>query len=183
MTSSVVVNRYANALADVVVSPSAGIEASAAVEQLKSFGAVVEGSSELRIVLASPAVSSARKRLVIRRLADTMSLHRVIKNFLLVLTDHRRAGALTEVIDAFDIVLDERLGYLRAEVSSASELAEAQKDQLAVELARLASSKVRMKFSLDPSLIGGVTAKVGSKVYDGSVRGQLAVLRQRLQVR
>ncbi len=183
MTSSVVVNRYANALADVVVSPSAGIEAPVAIEQLKSFGAVVEGSLELRIVLASPAVSSARKRLVIRRLADTMNLHRVIKNFLLVLTDHRRAGALKEVIDAFDIVLDERLGYLRAEVSSASELAGPQKDQLALELARLASSKVRMKFSLDPSLIGGVTAKVGSKVYDGSVRGQLAVLRQRLQVR
>ena len=183
MTSSVVVNRYANALADVVVSPSAGIEAAAAIEQLKSFGAVVDGSHELRIVLASPAVSSARKRLVIRRLADTMNLHRVIKNFLLVLTDHRRAGALKEVIDAFDIVLDERLGYLRAEVSSASELAGPQKDQLAVELERLASSKVRMKFSVDPSLIGGVTAKVGSKVYDGSVRGQLAVLRQRLQVR
>ena len=183
MTSSVVVNRYANALADVVVSPSAGIEAPVAIEQLKSFGAVVDGSLELRIVLASPAVSSARKRLVIRRLADTMNLHRVIKNFLLVLTDHRRAGALREVIDAFDIVLDERLGYLRAEVSSASELAGPQKDQLAVELERLASSKVRMKFSVDPSLIGGVTAKVGSKVYDGSVRGRLAVLRQRLQVR
>ena len=65
---------------------------------------------------------------------------------------------------------------------SATELAASQQDQLAAELARLASSKVRMKFSVDPSLIGGVTAKVGSKVYDGSVRGQLAVLRQRLQV-
>ncbi len=182
MTSTAVVNRYANALADVVVSPSAGIEAPVAIEQLRSFGAMVDSSHELRIVLASPAVSSARKRLVIRRLADTMNLHRIIRNFLLVLTDHRRADALKEVIDAFDIVLDERLGYLRADVSSATELAEAQKSQLAVELERLAASKVRTKFSVDPSLIGGVTAKVGSKVYDGSVRGQLAVLRQRLQV-
>ena len=182
MTSTSVVNRYANALADVVVSPGAGIEAPVAIEQLRAFGSMVEGSHELRIVLASPAVSSARKRLVIRRLADTMNLHRIIKNFLLVLTDHRRAGALKEVIEAFDIVLDERLGYLRAEVISATELAAPQQDQLAAELARLASSKVRVKFSVDPSLIGGVTAKVGSKVYDGSVRGQLAVLRQRLQV-
>ena len=54
--------------------------------------------------------------------------------------------------------------------------------QLAAELERLAASKVRMRFSVDPSLIGGVTARVGSKVYDGSVRGQLAVLRQRLLV-
>jgi len=182
VTSISVVNRYANALADVVVSPGSGIEAPVAVEQLLAFGAMVDSSYELRLVLASPAVSSARKRLVIRRLADTMNLHRIIKNFLLVLTDHRRADALNQVIDAFDIVLDERLGYLRAEVTSATELAAPQQDQLATELAQLASSKVRMRFSVDPSLIGGVTAKVGSKVYDGSVRGQLAVLRQRLQV-
>lgn len=182
MTSTSVVNRYANALADVVVSPGSGIEATVAIEQLLAFGAMVDSSYELRLVLASPAVSSARKRLVIRRLADTMNLHRIIRNFLLVLTDHRRADALNQVIDAFDIVLDERLGYLRAEVSSATELTAPQQDELAAELAELASSKVRMKFSVDPSLIGGVTAKVGSKVYDGSVRGQLAVLRQRLQV-
>jgi F-type H+-transporting ATPase subunit delta len=182
MTSSAVVNRYANALADVVVSPRAGIDPAVAVSQLKSFGAAIESSRELRIVMASPAISTARKRLVIRRIAESLGLHRVILNFLLVLSDHRRAGALLEMIDAFDVVLDERLGFQRAEVVSASELGEQQKAQLAAELARVASSQVRMRFSVDPSLIGGVTARVGSKLYDGSVRGQFAVLRQRLQV-
>lgn len=182
MTSSAVVNRYANALADVVVSGRAGIDPAVAVAQLKSFGAAVETSRELRIVMASPAVSTARKRLVVRRIAESLGLHRIILNFLLVLSDHRRASALTDMIEAFDVVLDERLGFLRAEVSSAHDLAQEQKDRLAVELARLASSQVRMRFSVDPSLIGGVTARVGSKVYDGSVRGQFAVLRQRLQV-
>jgi F-type H+-transporting ATPase subunit delta len=182
VTSTAVVNRYANALADVVVGPAAGIDPAAAIAQLRQFGEVVAGSSELRTVLASPAVSSARKREVIRRLAERLSLEKVIRNFLLVLTDHRRAGALQEVIDAFDVVLDERLGFKQAEITSATELAQAQKDQLAAELERLAASKVRMKFSVDPTLIGGLTARVGSKVYDGSVRGQLAILRQRLQV-
>ena len=182
MTSSAVVNRYANALADVVVSPGAGIDPAAAVAQLRSFGAAVGASRELRIVMASPAVSAARKRLVIRRIGEALGLHRIILNFLLVLSDHRRAASLNEVIEAFDVVLDERLGFLRANVSSAHELGQDQKDRIAAELARLASSQVRMRFSVDPSLIGGVTARVGSKVYDGSVRGQFAVLRQRLQV-
>jgi len=182
VTSSAVVNRYANALADIVVSPQAGIDPAVAVAQLRSFGEAVEGSRELRIVMASPAVSAARKRLVVRRIAEALGLHRIILNFLLVLSDHRRASALTDMIDAFAVVLDERLGFLRAEVTSANELGQQQRDQLAAELARVASSQVRMRFSVDPSLIGGVTARVGSKVYDGSVRGQLAVLRQRLLV-
>jgi F-type H+-transporting ATPase subunit delta len=182
MTSSAVVNRYANALAEVVVSPKSGLEPAAALSQLRAFGEAAKGSRELRIVLASPAVSTARKRLVIRRIGEALSLHRLILNFLLVLSDHRRADSIAEVIDAFDVILDERLGFLRAEVASASELSQEQKDRLAAELAHVASSQVRMRFTVDPSLIGGVTARVGSKVYDGSVRGKLEVLRHRLQV-
>lgn len=182
MTSSAVVNRYANALVDVVVSPSAGIVPARAVEQLKTFDAVIQGSPDLRTVLASPSVSIARKRLVIRRIAEALGLERIIRNFLLVLTDHRRAGALSEVIDAFDLLLDERLGFVRAEVISAYELTPQQREQLSIELAKLASSRVRMRFAVDAELIGGATARLRSKVYDGSVRGQLASMRQRLVI-
>ena len=182
MTSSAVANRYANALVDVVVSPAAGIDPKLAVQQLRTFDAAVRSSVDLPVILASPAVSIARKRLVIRRIAGALGLERIILNFLLVLTDHRRAGALAEVIDAFDMLLDERLGFIRAEVVSASELEPRQKDRLSEELAKLAASQVRMRFAVDPDLIGGVTARLGSKVYDGSVRGQLATLRQRLHV-
>jgi F-type H+-transporting ATPase subunit delta len=182
MTSSAVVNRYANALVDVVVSASAGIDPARAVEQLKAFDAVIQGSPDLRTVLASPSVSIARKRLVIRRIAEALGLERIIRNFLLVLTDHRRAGALSEVIDAFDLLLDERLGFVRAEVVSAYELTAEQRQQLSIELAKLASSRVRMRFAVDAELIGGATARLGSRVYDGSVRGQLATMRLRLVI-
>jgi len=182
MTSSAVVNRYANALVDVVVSPSAGIDPARAVEQLRVFSASVQSSVDLPRVLASPSVSIARKRLVIRRIADALGLERIIRNFLLVLTDHRRAGALTEVIEAFDLLLDERLGFVRAEVVSAHQIISQQQEQLASELAKLAGSRVRMRFSVDPDLIGGATARLGSKVYDGSVRGQLANMRRRLAI-
>lgn len=182
MTSTAVVNRYASALVDVVVSSTAGIEPAVALQQLRAFNAAIKGSADLRIVIASPAVSIARKRLVIRRIADALQLERIIRNFLLVLTDHRRAEALSDVIDSFDILLDERLGFTRAEVVSAYELTEEQRDRLAAELATLAGTAVRMKFAVDPDLIGGVTARLASKVYDGSVRGRLAAMRQRLAV-
>lgn len=182
MTSSAVVSRYASALVDIVVSSGSAIDPALAIQNLRSFDQAVNSAPELRIVLASPAVSSARKRLVIRRIAEALGLERIILNFLLVLSDHRRAAALPEMIESFEILLDERLGFLRAEVRSAVHLTDEQQQRLSAELAKLAGSQVRMRFSVDPDLIGGVTATLGSRVYDGSVRGQLATLRQRLAV-
>jgi len=180
MTSTAVVNRYGSALVDVVLSPGSDVKPVDAVAQLRAFDAAVKESPALRNILASPAVSAQRKRAVIRRLADAIGASRVVRNFLLVLSDHRRAAALSEVIDAFDQLLDERLGYVRAEVRSASELTAQERDRLAERLGTIAGSKVRLRFAIDPELIGGVTAKIGSTVYDGSVRGQLADLRARL---
>lgn len=182
MTSSAVVNRYASALVDIVVGPKTGLDPAKALEQIRSFDAAVKSSPDLRTILASPSVSTARKRQVIRRIADALELDRIIRNFLLVLSDHRRAGALSEVIDALDVLLDERLGFVRAEVASAFELSQEQRDRLSTELGKLAGSQVRMRFTVEPDLIGGVTARLGSKVYDGSVRGQLTNLRRRLVV-
>jgi F-type H+-transporting ATPase subunit delta len=182
MTSSAIVNRYANALVDIVVSPNSGIDPARAVGQLREFEQAVKTAPQLATILASPAVSGARKRLVIGRIADALGSDRVIRNFILVLSDHRRAHALSEMIEAFDVLLDERLGLVHAEVVSAAELSSEQQDRLSAELGRIAASRVRMKFVIDPELIGGVTARVGSKVYDGSVRGRLEKLRQLLAV-
>jgi F-type H+-transporting ATPase subunit delta len=180
MTSSAVVKRYASALVDIVVSSSAGIEPARALQQLRAFDAAVRSTPELRIVLASPSVSTVRKRQVIRRIADALGLERILKNFLLVLSDHRRAGALSEMLDGFDLLLDERLGYVRVDIRTAAELGREQREQLTGELGKLAGAKVRTRFTVDPDLIGGVTARLGSKVYDGSVRAQLQKLERRL---
>jgi F-type H+-transporting ATPase subunit delta len=181
MISSSVVNRYANALADVVLSPGSEIDAPRAVEQLRSFGAVVQSSPDLRNVLASPAVPAARKRAIVRSIGDRLGLARVVRNFVLVLSDHHRAAGLTQMVDAFEALLDERLGFERAEVRSAFQLDNHQQNELSGRLSELAGKPVRMRFTVDPSLIGGVTARIASRVYDGSVRGQLADMRRRLE--
>jgi F-type H+-transporting ATPase subunit delta len=182
MISSSVVNRYANALADVVLSPNSDVEAPQAAEQLRAFDAVVQSSPDLRSILASPAVPVARKRAIIKSIADKLGLARVVRNFVLVLSDHRRAASLAQMVDAFEALLDNRLGFERAEVRSAFELDTDQQNELSARLSQLAGKPVRMRFAVDPELIGGVTARIASRVYDGSVRGQLAEMRKRLAV-
>jgi len=182
MISSSVVNRYANALADVVLSPSSEVKAAQAIEQLRSFDAAVQGSSDLRMVLASPAIPVARKRSIIKDIAGRLEMSRVVMNFILVLSDHRRAAGLAQMIEAFELLLDERLGFVRAEVKSAAELKLAEQNELSTQLSKLAGAPVKLRFAIEPDLIGGVTAKIGSKVYDGSVRGQLAEMRKHLAV-
>jgi F-type H+-transporting ATPase subunit delta len=173
-------SRYAGALVDVVTGPKSEIDPAGAVRQLRAFEAVFTGSIELRNALASPAVAPSRKRAVIARLAESLALSRTVRNFLYVLADHRRTHNLAEVVDAFETLIDERLGIVRVDISSARELDERQRGLLNGELARLTGSQVRLRFAVDPALIGGVVARVGSTVYDGSVAGQLEGLERRL---
>lgn len=180
MTSSAIAHRYAGALVDVVTGPAAKLDPQQITRELHDFESTLADSVELRHALSSPSVPGSRKKAVVARIADQLSLSRISRNFLFILIDHRRIAALTEILHAFEIELDERLGFARAEVSAARELDEAQRESLARDLEKLTRKRVRLKFSVDPALIGGVVARIGSTVYDGSVRGQLASLGRRL---
>jgi F-type H+-transporting ATPase subunit delta len=180
MTSSALVTRYANALADVVLGGA--IDPVLAVQNLRTFEATVQAAPLLQVALASPAISATRKRQVIGRIADALELHRIIRNFLFVLCDRHRSGDISAMIAQFDVALDARMGLTRAEVATAYELTEAQRVRVAQELEQTIGGRVRAHFSVDPELIGGATARLGSKVYDGSVRGRLESLRLRLVV-
>jgi F-type H+-transporting ATPase subunit delta len=182
MISSAVISRYANALVDVVLSAASGMKPAQAVEQLRWFNASVQSSPALRSVLASPAISATRKRTVIKSIASAIDVSPMIRNFILVLSDHRRVAGLPEIVEAFEIALDARLGLISADVRTASELNEQQQGELRTRISQLAGTEVRMRVEIDPALIGGVAVRIGSKVYDGSVRGQLAGLREHLSL-
>ncbi len=177
MTLTAISQRYASALVDIVIKSPNPEES---LRALEAFRDLVAGSADLRNALESPAVSPARKRSLIDNLVGRMGIPRTVRNFLLVLSDKGRLTLLGEVTEQFDILLDQRLGFERAEVRSAAELNSVERDQIARELTRVTAKQVRTKFSIDPELIGGVVARVGSTVYDGSVRGQLAQMRRRL---
>jgi F-type H+-transporting ATPase subunit delta len=174
---SAVSTRYARALVDVVTTPGSGIEPQTAMDQLRQSAAMIAASDDLRNALLSPAVSPSRKRAIIAKLVD---VHVKIRNFLYVVIDHRRVHEIPSIVEAFEVLLDEHLGFVRADVSSARPLSDEQKSALEVQLTRMAGKKAKLKFQTDPALVAGVVARVGSKVYDGSVRGQLERLRATL---
>ncbi|HUA60147.1 MAG TPA: ATP synthase F1 subunit delta [Verrucomicrobiae bacterium] len=175
-----VANRYANALADVVTAPGSALAPAAAVTELHSFAALLRSSAELHNALATPSIPASRKRAVINRLGDLLSLSKITRNFLYVLIDKRRIAILGEIVESFDLVVDERLGFARAQVTSAAELNEQQRAAVTDELQKLTGKRLRSRYDVDPALIGGLVARIGSTVYDGSIRGQLHTLGLRL---
>jgi F-type H+-transporting ATPase subunit delta len=180
MTLSAVAKRYADALADVVTESGSTLRADQAVEELRAFDDALRISSELREILSTPAAPVGRKKAVVGRIAEVLELSRVTRNFLFVLIDHRRIQLLADIIQTFELTVDERLGFARAEVTAAMELSERQRASLAKELEQLTGKRIRMRFAIDSGLIGGLVARIGSTVYDGSVRGQLNSLERRL---
>ncbi len=173
-------NRYAQALADAVFADKSGADPRAISGELQAFTNLVHTVHELKTVLLSPAVTTSRKRKAIQRIASEMPLSHLIRNFLFVLVDRRRADLLNEIAPAFDAAVDERLGLVRAEISSAASLSDAEKQDLEAALSQVAGRRVRCEFQVDAGLIGGVIARIGSTVYDGSVRSQLEAMRQTL---
>src|SRR4051794_12873364 len=166
MTHSVVASRYANALADVVTAGAAGLNAETALNELRSFDAVLRESTELNNALSSPAVAPSRKRAVVGRIADQLKLSRVTRNFLFVLIDKRRIATLTEIIQTFETVADERMGFARADIVSAMELNDSQRNALTSQLQQITGKRIRPRYNVDAALIGGVIAQIGSTVYD-----------------
>jgi len=180
---SVVGTRYAKALVDVITAPGSSVEPKKALEELQAVSALITASMPLHNALLSPAVSPSRKRAVMAKLVEPMGVSKAVRNFVFVVIDHRRVHEFPSIVEAFDHLLDERLGFVRGKVSSAFVLTEPQRALLEAQLSRLSGKKAKLDYAVDPSLIGGVMAHVGAKIYDGSVRGQLEKLRAKLATR
>ena len=173
-------SHYAHALADAVFAPKLGLRPEIAVQQLQAVDELLSSSVQLQRALISPAVNKARKSAIIRRLADELGVDHKIRNFLLVLVSHRRIKELSAIRRSFEEVVDERLGWLPADITSAKELTTEQREQIERALGTQLGKFIRAHYQVDPTLIGGVRARVASKEYDASIRGRLESLRQRL---
>jgi len=161
-----------------VVAPGSGLKADDVVVQLRSIEQLLAESPDLRAALLTPAVPTSRKRAVLRKFGESLGLAGVVQNFLFVLLDHKRIGLLSEIRESFERLINERLGFIQASVVSAEPLDPAQSQAIQAELTRLTGKQVRPEFAVDGSLLGGVIARVGSTVYDGSIRGQIENLRR-----
>lgn len=177
---SVIANRYAHALVDVVTATGSGLDPKTIGDQLGDIAGAIVSSPQLRAVLMSPAVPKSKKKAVIGRVADQLNLPQKLKNFLFITVDRGRIAKLAEIREAFDLALDDKLGFVRADIASAEEMTAGQKSQLEAQLSKIAGKTIKATYTIDRTLVGGAVASVGSTVYDGSIRGQLAKLRRQL---
>lgn len=169
--------RYAGALVDVALENK---QADQVKQELAAFAALVRESPELHAFLSNPSIARASKHAAIEQLVARMGASRTLRNYLFVIVDQRRAGMLPEIEQAFSAILDARQGIMQATVTSAADLTPGERAELDAALAKLTGKKVQAQFSIDPALIGGAVVKIGSTIYDGSVRAQLDRLRARM---
>jgi F-type H+-transporting ATPase subunit delta len=156
------------------------LNAQDAVAQLAAAESAITSSPELDVALLSPAVQKDRKIAVVSKVADKLGVHRIIRNFLLVVTSHRRIHELRAMRQEFESVVDERLGWLRAEITSAHELTPQQREEIERALGEQLGKFIRAEYKLDPAVLGGVRARVASREYDATLAGRLSALRQEL---
>jgi len=159
------------------MAPGSPLKPEDGVAQLGALDEIIQGSPELRNALLTPAIQNSRKRAVMAKLLEKAgSGSPLIRNFAFVLIDHRRIAIAGEIREAFELEIDQRLGFARAEITSAVPLDHRVSANLETELSRLTGKRMRLRFDVDPALLGGVVARIGSTVYDGSVRGGLLQL-------
>ena len=171
--------RYARALAAVISNQK--LDLIAAHGQLNNFADLLEESADLREVLQNPSIPEAQKLKVLDTLAPRLGLSRPIRNFIALITHHQRLHQLRDMMAAYSSLADENSGIAEVEITTARPLDDASRWLLEQQVAKLAGEpRVQAIYHQDPSLLGGAVVRLGSTVYDGSVRAQLEQMRQRL---
>ena len=166
-----VASTYARAFADVVLS--AHLDANRAVGGLHEIASLLAENADLRRVWENPAVPAEQKRNLLDAIVQREGIDRQVRNLVAVLIDHRRVQFLPRIVEQLEKELDARLGFAEAQIFSARELGDAEKRALETQVEKTTGKKVRARYALDSSLLGGAVIRVGSTIYDGSVKGQL----------
>jgi F-type H+-transporting ATPase subunit delta len=177
LSSHTVARRYASALADVVIAKN---EVAEVREELIAWEKMILGNPLLLEAFTNPTVGYEQKGRILNDLLARTRVRPTTANFLRVLLKNQRLGELSQVNEKLAQILDERAGAVSAQITSARPLPESVKSALEETLRQVTRKKVRLNFQTDESLLGGIVTRIGSTIYDGSVRNQLTRLGEEL---
>lgn len=177
MSVETVARRYATALADVVTKNG---DAGGTQSELKQWETLFNSSADLQSVFANPAIQQANKEKVLESLIARSQPTKTTANFLRVLLRNGRLTDIGAINGKFSSVLEERSGGTSAQITSARPLNDAQKTEIKTNLERMTGMRISPDFAIDETIIGGVVTRIGSTVYDGSVKTQLENLKQQM---
>src|ERR1700738_5636105 len=175
-----VVGIYARAFADVVMKTTSRVDPAVALQELRTIEALLKESDQLRRVLENPSIPGDRKRAVLDAIAKRLGTTRQVRNFIAVVTDHRRLPLFRAILKQLEQELNDRQGFAEAQVSTARPLSDHEKTKLEAETTRLTGKKVRARYEQDTSLLGGAVVQVGSTIYAGPGEGQLEKIEEEL---
>lgn len=178
MISNAIARRYAKALVQLGVEEGAVERFGAELEQ---FASLLDSSADLCAVLKSPAYRIEAKREILGELLAKLKPSGTVASFLHVLLDRGRIGFIPQIAHSYGQFADELSGVIRPVVTSAFPMDDSQVEGMRNALARATGKKVELSVEVDPSLIGGVVARIGDRVFDGSVRTQLNRIQDILQ--
>jgi len=167
---------YARAFADVIFGDH--LDASRSIAELRTIAALLAESAELRRVWDNPAIPADQKRKVLDVIAQRDGISKQVRNLIAVLIDHRRMHFFQTIIDQLEKELDSRMGFAEAQITSVRELGDKEKREFEAQVQKLTGKKVRAHYGHDASLLGGAVVRIGSTIYDGSVKGQLERLKE-----
>ena len=171
-----VTNTYARAFAEAVFDGR--LDPDKILREAQAVAALVAGNKELRAVWEAPSITAEQKRAVLDAIVVREGISKTVRNFVAVLIDHRRINFLGPIVKQFEQELNQRLGFAEAAIASAHELNPTDRQTIEFQLEKLTGKKVRARYSRDESLLGGAVVKIGSTIYDGSVKGQLERIKQ-----
>jgi F-type H+-transporting ATPase subunit delta len=171
-----VTSTYARALADVVFDQH--LDPGKTLQEVQSLAELVTSSQMLRDVWEAPSIPAEQKRALLDAIVAREGISRSVRNFMAVLMDHRRIKFLEPIVKELGQELNRRMGFTEAEIVSSRELGDAERRAIEAQVEKLTGHKVRALYSQDDSILGGAIVKVGSTIYDGSVRGQLERIRE-----
>ena len=170
MSLQTVARRYATALADVAIERR---EERDVQNELDQWAEMIEAHPQLKEVFANPTIVYDHKRKVLEDLIARTRVRETTSSFLRVLLKNQRLSQLRAIAERFGQVLDERGGMVAAHVTTARPISEDLRNSLHETLAAATGRKVRLSFTTDESIIGGLVARIGSTIFDGSVQSQL----------
>jgi F-type H+-transporting ATPase subunit delta len=178
LSINAIAKRYAKALVQI------GSEAGTVDRfnaDLGKFSALLTESRELAQVFGNPAYGIESKTEIMKELVARVQVSPIVSNLLMLLLERGRLSVLPLIAESYGTMADELSGIVRPTLTSGLPLDAAQIEEIKAALAQSTGKKVELKVEVDPSLIGGVITKIGGKVFDGSVRTQLARIQDTLQ--
>lgn len=178
MSVTTIARRYAEALADAALAHG---QVSQIDADLHAFAEMMSASRELYDLFASPVVSQRDKSKVLDAIIARGRPTQMTSNLLRLMLTNHRLHHIKHIYEQFRRIINERAGVVVAEVTTAQPIGPAEQASLSRRLEKMTGKQVQFQFKTDPSLIGGVVTRIGSVVYDGSVRTQLQEIKQQLK--